>query len=165
MPQASTAHDNFWDFISLVPESTHMIMWAMSDRAIPRSFRMMEGFGIHTFRFVNAEGKGRFVDPGRRRYLGTENTNADSAEATQRAEAVTLVARRLDRRVPVGLDPELSRRHTPAPLAGDEDDRNALESARSFLEQPLRIAGLHSADVDAADAYPGRDSRRRARED
>ena len=61
MPQASTAHDNFWDFISLVPESMHMIMWAMSDRAIPRSFRMMEGFGIHTFRFVNAAGKGRFV--------------------------------------------------------------------------------------------------------
>jgi len=61
MPQAATAHDTFWDFISLVPESMHVIMWALSDRAIPRSFRMMEGFGVHTFRFVNAEGKGRFV--------------------------------------------------------------------------------------------------------
>ena len=53
-PQAASAHDTFWDFVSLMPETTHMIMWAMSDRAIPRSFRMMEGFGVHTFRFVNA---------------------------------------------------------------------------------------------------------------
>jgi catalase len=61
MPQASSAHDTFWDFISLVPESMHMIMWHLSDRAIPRSYRMMEGFGVHTFRLVNAEGKSRFV--------------------------------------------------------------------------------------------------------
>ena len=60
-PQAATAHDNFWDFISLMPEATHMAMWAMSDRAIPRSFRFMEGFGVHTFRLVNAEGKSTFV--------------------------------------------------------------------------------------------------------
>ncbi len=60
-PQAQTAHDNFWDFISLMPESMHMIMWAMSDRAIPRSFRFMEGFGVHTFRLVNAAGKSTFV--------------------------------------------------------------------------------------------------------
>jgi catalase len=61
MPQAATAHDTAWDFFSLLPEATHMVMWAMSDRAIPRSFRMMEGFGIHTFRLVNAAGKSRFV--------------------------------------------------------------------------------------------------------
>lgn len=60
-PQAQTAHDNFWDFISLNPESTHMAMWIMSDRAIPRSFRFMEGFGVHTFRLINAEGKSTFV--------------------------------------------------------------------------------------------------------
>jgi catalase len=60
-PQAATAHDNFWDFVSLMPESTHMLMWAMSDRAIPRSFRFMEGFGVHTFRMVNAGGKSTFV--------------------------------------------------------------------------------------------------------
>jgi catalase len=60
-PQATAAHDNFWDFISLMPESMHMIMWVMSDRAIPRSFRFMQGFGVHTFRFVNAEGKSTFV--------------------------------------------------------------------------------------------------------
>jgi catalase len=60
-PQAQTAHDNFWDFVSLMPESTHMLMWAMSDRAIPRSFRFMEGFGVHSFRFVNDRGESRFV--------------------------------------------------------------------------------------------------------
>jgi catalase len=60
-PQAQSAHDNFWDFASLSPESFHMIMWIMSDRAIPRSFRFMEGFGVHTFRFVNAKGKSTFV--------------------------------------------------------------------------------------------------------
>lgn len=60
-PQAQTAHDNFWDFISLSPESIHMIMWAMSDRAIPRSLRFMEGFGVHTFKFVNASGEEKFV--------------------------------------------------------------------------------------------------------
>jgi catalase len=60
-PQAASAHDTFWDFISLMPESTHRIMWAMSDRTIPRSLRTMEGFGIHTFRFVNAAGKSTFV--------------------------------------------------------------------------------------------------------
>ena len=62
IPQAASAHDTFWDFISLMPESMHMIMWVMSDRAIPRSFRMMEGFGVHTFRFVNDEGQGAFCE-------------------------------------------------------------------------------------------------------
>ena len=61
IPQAASAHDTFWDFISLMPESMHMILWVMSDRAIPRSLRMMEGFGVHTFRFINAEAKSRFV--------------------------------------------------------------------------------------------------------
>ncbi|TXH37619.1 MAG: catalase [Rhodospirillaceae bacterium] len=60
-PQAASAHDTFWDFVSLTPESMHMLMWAMSDRAIPRSFRMMEGFGVHTFRLINARGKAKFV--------------------------------------------------------------------------------------------------------
>ena len=61
MPQAASAHDTFWDFVSLMPESTHMLMWIMSDRAIPRSLRMMQGFGVHTFRFVNAQGESRLV--------------------------------------------------------------------------------------------------------
>ena len=61
MPQAASAHDTFWDFVSLMPESTHMLMWVMSDRAIPRSLRMMQGFGVHTFRFVNEKGESKFV--------------------------------------------------------------------------------------------------------
>jgi catalase len=61
IPQAASAHDTFWDFVSLTPESAHMLMWVMSDRALPRSFAMMEGFGVHTFRLVNAKGKSRFV--------------------------------------------------------------------------------------------------------
>jgi len=60
-PQAASAHDNFWDFISLTPEAMHTIMWAMSDRALPRSFSTMQGFGVHTFRFVNAEGASTLV--------------------------------------------------------------------------------------------------------
>ncbi|HZH54639.1 MAG TPA: catalase [Sphingobacteriaceae bacterium] len=61
MPQASAAHDNFWDFISLMPEAMHMIMWVLSDRALPRSYAMMEGFGVHTFRFINENGDSKFV--------------------------------------------------------------------------------------------------------
>ena len=61
MPQATTAHDTFWDFASLMPETTHMLMWSMSDRALPRSLRMMEGFGVHTFRLINARGDAHFV--------------------------------------------------------------------------------------------------------
>lgn len=80
MPQASAAHNNFWDFVSLVPESMHMIMWVLSDRAIPRSFRMMEGFGVHTFRFVNEEGKSRFVKFHWRPTLGTHSLVWDEAQ-------------------------------------------------------------------------------------
>jgi catalase len=61
IPQASSAHDTLWDFVSLQPETLHMIMWLMSDRALPRSYRMMQGFGVHTFRLVNARGEGTFV--------------------------------------------------------------------------------------------------------
>ena len=78
-PQAASAHDTFWDFISLMPESMHMIMWAMSDRTLPRSLRMMEGFGVHTFRFVNAEGEGCFVKFHWRPRLGMQSTIWDEA--------------------------------------------------------------------------------------
>jgi catalase len=78
-PQAATAHDNFWDFASLMPESTHMLMWAMSDRAIPRSFRMMEGFGVHTFRLVNEEGRSTFVKFHWRPRLGMQSVVWDEA--------------------------------------------------------------------------------------
>ncbi len=79
IPQAASAHDTFWDFISLMPESMHMIMWAMSDRAIPRSYRMMEGFGIHTFRFINAQGKGCLVKFHWKPLLGVHSVTWDEA--------------------------------------------------------------------------------------
>ena len=78
-PQAQTAHDTFWDFVSLMPESTHMLMWAMSDRAIPRSFRMMEGFGVHTYRFVSETGKSTFVKFHWRPKLGMQSVVWDEA--------------------------------------------------------------------------------------
>lgn len=80
MPQAASAHDTFWDFISLMPESTHMIMWLMSDRAIPRSFRMMEGFGVHTFRFINEKGKSCFVKFHWKPLLGMHSVAWDEAQ-------------------------------------------------------------------------------------
>ena len=78
-PQAASAHDTFWDFISLMPEAMHMIMWAMSDRAIPRSLRMIEGFGVHTFRLVNAKGEGTFVKFHWKPVLGIASTTWDEA--------------------------------------------------------------------------------------
>lgn len=80
MPQAASAHNTFWDFVSLMPESMHMIMWAMSDRAIPRSLRMMEGFGVHTFRFVNDGGKSCFVKFHWKPLLGIHSVAWDEAQ-------------------------------------------------------------------------------------
>ena len=80
MPQAASAHDTFWDFVSLMPESMHMVMWVMSDRALPRSFRMMEGFGVHTFRFVDAAGASRFVKFHWKPLLGTHAVAWDEAQ-------------------------------------------------------------------------------------
>lgn len=80
IPQAASAHDTFWDFISLMPESMHMIMWVMSDRAIPRSFRMMEGFGVHTFRFINEKSKSVFVKFHWKPLLGVHSVVWDEAQ-------------------------------------------------------------------------------------
>jgi catalase len=87
VPQASTAHDTFWDFISLMPESTHMMLWVMSDRAIPRSFRMMQGFGVHTFRLVNDDGESRFVKFHWRPMAGTHSLDWDEAVKISGADA------------------------------------------------------------------------------
>ncbi|GAB4020411.1 catalase [Spirosoma koreense] len=80
IPQAATAHDTFWDFISLTPESMHMIMWIMSDRSIPRSFATMEGFGVHTFRLINAQGKSTFVKFHWKPLLGVHSLVWDEAQ-------------------------------------------------------------------------------------
>ncbi|MGZ3883670.1 MAG: catalase, partial [Bacteroidia bacterium] len=80
IPQAASAHDTFWDFISLMPESMHMIMWVMSDRALPRSLRMMEGFGVHSFRFINDKGKAHFVKFHWKPVLGVHSVAWDEAQ-------------------------------------------------------------------------------------
>ncbi|MCQ6557119.1 catalase [Paenibacillus mendelii] len=80
VPQAQSAHDTFWDFVGQNTESTHMVFWAMSDRALPRSFRMMEGFGVHTFRFVNEEGEAHFVKFHWKPVLGVHATVWDETQ-------------------------------------------------------------------------------------
>lgn len=85
-PQAASAHDTFWDFISLTPESMHMIMWAMSDRTIPRSLRTIEGFGIHSFRFLDEKGQSTFVKFHWRPKLGLQSTVWDEAMKLQAAD-------------------------------------------------------------------------------
>ncbi len=80
IPQAQSAHDSFWDFVSLTPETAHMVMWVMSDRAIPRSYRMMEGFGVHTFRLIDAEGVARLVKFHWKPLLGTHSLVWEEAQ-------------------------------------------------------------------------------------
>jgi catalase len=118
MPQAASAHDSFWDFVSLVPETAHMIMWVMSDRALPRSFRMMEGFGVHTFRLINAEGKAHLVKFHWKPLLGTHSLVWDEAQKIS------------------GKDPDFHRR----------DLWEAIESG-SFPEYELGLQILPEEDV------------------
>ncbi len=80
IPQASAAHDTFWDFVVNTPEIAHMIMWLLSDRAVPRSFRMMEGFGVNTFRFVNEQGKARFIKLHWKPLLGVHSLAWDESQ-------------------------------------------------------------------------------------
>jgi catalase len=117
MPQAASAHDTFWDFISLMPESAHMIMWAMSDRALPRSYRMMEGFGVHTFRFINTEGVSNFVKFHWKPLLGVHSIAWDEAQNIS------------------GKDPDFHRR----------DLWNAIESG-NFPEWELGVQVIPEAD-------------------
>jgi catalase len=119
MPQAATAHDTFWDFVSLMPESTHMLMWIMSDRAIPRSYRMMQGFGVHTFRLINAHGKSTFCKFHWKPLLGTHSLVWD--------EAVKIM----------GADPDFHRR----------DLWEAIESG-NFPEWELGLQVFSEADAE-----------------
>jgi catalase len=119
MPQAASAHDTFWDFVSLMPESTHMLLWVMSDRAIPRSYRMMQGFGVHTFRLVNSEGKSTFCKFHWKPLLGTHSLVWD--------EAVKIA----------GADPDFHRR----------DLWEAIESG-NYPEWELGIQTFSEADAE-----------------
>ncbi len=121
-PQAQSAHDSFWDFVSLMPESMNMLMWVMSDRAIPRSFRMMEGFGVHTFRMINDEGKSTFVKFHWRPKLGAHSLVWD--------EALKLG----------GADPDFHRR----------DLWNAIESG-NFPEYDFGVQAFDQKTADSFD--------------
>jgi catalase len=126
-PQAASAHDTFWDFVSLMPESMHMLMWVMSDRAIPRSLRMMEGFGIHTFRFVDARGRSTFVKFHWRPKLGAASVIWD--------EAVKIN----------GADPDFHRRDLHDAIAGGDFPTFEL-SVQAFDE-----AQANALDFDVLD--------------
>jgi catalase len=119
MPQAATAHDTFWDFVSLMPESTHMLLWIMSDRAIPRSYRMMQGFGVHTFRLVNAKGQSTFCKFHWKPLLGTHSLVWDEAAKI------------------MGADPDFHRR----------DLWEAIESG-NYPEWELGLQTFSEADAD-----------------
>ncbi len=128
IPQAQSAHDTLWDFVRLQPETLHMMMWLMSDRAIPRSFRTMQGFGVHTFRLVNAEGRGTFVKFHWRPLLGVHSLVWDEAQKV------------------AGQDPDFNRR----------DLWEAIE-AGEYPEWELGLqlvpeADEHSFDFDLLDA-------------
>ena len=122
MPQAASAHDTFWDFISLMPESMHMIMWVMSDRAIPRSYRMMEGFGVHTFRLINDKHQSRFVKFHWKPLLGVHSVAWDEAQKIS------------------GLDPDFHRR----------DLWEAIESG-DFPQWELGVQIVEEKDEQAFD--------------
>lgn len=115
-PQAQSAHDTFWDFVGLIPESMHMLMWIMSDRAIPRSFRMMEGFGVHTFRMINEKTEVKLVKFHWRPVLGTFSLIWD--------EAVTIS----------GADPDFHRRDLWNSIAGGDFPEWEL-SVQVFTEE------------------------------
>ncbi|GAA4577609.1 catalase [Planotetraspora kaengkrachanensis] len=128
IPQAQSAHDTFWDFVQLQPEIMHMVMWLMSDRAIPRSFRMMQGFGVHTFRLVNAEGRGTFVKFHWRPVLGTHSLVWDEVLRIQ------------------GNDPDFNRRDL-----WESIERGAFPEWELGL-QLVPEADEHSFDFDLLDA-------------
>lgn len=121
-PQAQSAHDTFWDFVSLTPEAMHMLMWVMSDRAIPRSFRMMQGFGVNTFRMVNRDGRSRLVKFHWRPKLGTFSLIWD--------EAVVIS----------GADPDFHRR----------DLWNAIQSG-DFPEYELSVQAVDEVEAAKLD--------------
>ena len=128
IPQASTAHPSFWDFISLVPESTHMIMWLLSDRTLPRSFSRMQGFGVHTYRFVNAEGKSHFVKFHWKPLLGVHSLVFDEAQKL------------------AGKDPDFQRRDLWESI--EQGDYPEFELGVQIIEE----ADEHKFDFDILDA-------------
>ncbi|MEI9964789.1 MAG: catalase [Caulobacteraceae bacterium] len=154
-PQAQTAHDTFWDFISLTPESMHMIMWIMSDRAIPRSYRMMEGFGIHTFRLVNAEGASTFVKFHWRPKLGMQSVVWDEAVKINGADP-DFHRRDLWNAIEGGDFPEWEFcLQTFSQEEADGFDFDVLDATKLIPEEivPLRVVGRMVLDRNPANFF------------
>src|SRR5690554_5316155 len=128
IPQATAAHDTFWDFVVNTPEISHMVLWLMSDRAIPRSYRMMEGFGVNTFRFINAEGKARFVKFHWRPLLGVHSLVWDETQKI------------------AGKDPDFNRRDLWEAI--EMGDYPEFEFGVQMIEE----ADEHNFDFDILDA-------------
>ncbi len=148
IPQASSAHDTLWDFVSLQPETTHMLMWLMSDRALPRSYRMMQGFGVHTFRFVNAEGKGTFVKFHWRPVLGTHSLVWDETQKIAGADP-DFNRRDLWEAIESGNGPEYDLAVQLVPEEREHDfDFDLLDATKIIPEEevPLRVIGRMKLD-------------------
>ncbi len=154
-PQAASAHDTFWDFISLMPESMHMIMWAMSDRGIPRSFRMMEGFGVHTFKLVNAEGRETFAKFHWRPRIGMQSLIWDESAKIQGADN-DFHRRDLWTAIAAGQHPEydLAIQAFDAELA-DSLPHDVLDPTKIIPEEvvPLRVIGRMVLDRNPANHF------------
>ncbi len=143
IPQASSAHDTLWDFVSLQPETMHMIMWLMSDRALPRSYRMMQGFGVHTFRFINAAGQGTFVKFHWRPALGTHSLVWDETQKVAGADP-DFNRRDLWDAIATGDGPEYELAVQLVPEEREHDfDYDLLDATKIIPEEevPLRVVG------------------------
>ena len=154
-PQAQTAHDTFWDYISLTPESLHMIMWIMSDRAIPRSYRMIEGFGVHTFRLVNADGDSTFVKFHWRPKLGMQSVVWDEAVKINGADP-DFHRRDLWNAIEAGDFPEWEFcLQTFSQKQADGFDFDVLDATKLIPEElvPLRVVGRMVLDRNPANFF------------
>ena len=154
-PQAQTAHDTFWDYISLTPESFHMIMWIMSDRTIPRSLRMMEGFGVHTFRLVSAEGRSTFVKFHWRPKLGSQSVVWDEAVKINGADP-DFHRRDLWNAIDSGDFPEWEFcLQTFSQEEADGFDFDVLDATKLIPEEivPLRVVGRMVLDRNPANFF------------
>jgi catalase len=154
-PQAQTAHDTFWDFISFTPESLHMIMWVMSDRAIPRSYRMMEGFGVHTFRLVDADGESTFVKFHWRPKLGMQSVVWDEAVKINGADP-DFHRRDLWNAIEGGDFPEWEFcLQTFSQEQADSFDFDVLDATKLIPEEmvPLRVVGRMVLDRNPANFF------------
>jgi catalase len=156
IPQSASAHDTFWDFVSLVPESTHMLMWAMSDRTIPRSYRTMEGFGVHTFRLVNSEGDTTLVKFHWKPVLGVHSLLWEEAQLVAGVDP-DFLRRDLYDAIDDGAFPQWELGIQTFPDTDDQmfEGIDLLDSTKFVPEElaPVRSIGLLTLDRNPTDFF------------